>query len=81
MFRMCVVAGFCGLALWAAPQAGAEPPCASFGVCQYMPHPHNNGPLMPTWEVPGGYGWPGGSPVMCDPGSYACRPMTPGSGF
>jgi hypothetical protein len=43
--------------------------------CQYMPNPYNNGPLMPTWELPGG------SPVICDPTAYRCYPATPGSGF
>lgn len=38
--------------LTAAP-AQADPPCARFNTCQYMPNPYNDGPLMPTWDVPG----------------------------
>jgi hypothetical protein len=61
--------------------AQADPPCAEFNVCQYMPNPYNNGPLQPTWELPGGYGLPGGAPTICDPQAYRCYPATPGSGF
>lgn len=61
--------------------ARADPPYEEFDVCQYMPNPYNNGQLQPIWELPGGYGLPGGSPVMCDPKAYKCYPATPGSGF
>jgi len=37
-----------------------------------------NGPLMPTWELPGGYGLPSGDPVICDPQAYRCYPAAPG---
>lgn len=51
-----IVGGMCAGVIAAAP-AHADPlPCAQFHVCQYMPNPNNNGPLMPTWELPGGYG-------------------------
>ena len=60
--------------------AHADPPCARFGVCQYMPSPYNNGPLMPTWDIPGNYRV-GQSPSMCDPKAYRCYPAMPGSGF
>lgn len=50
-------------------------------MCQYLPNPYNNGPLMPTWELPGGYGLPGGDPVMCDPIAYRCYPASPGAGY
>ncbi len=59
----------------------ADPPCAQYDTCKYMPNPYNNGPLMPVWELPGGYGFPGGDPVMCDPQAYKCYPAVPGSGF
>jgi hypothetical protein len=65
----------------AAAPAQADLPCAEFDVCQYMPNPYNNGQLQPTWELPGGYGLPGGSPTICDPKAYKCYPATPGSGF
>lgn len=67
--------------LASAPPAPAAPPCAQYNICRYMPDPYNNGPLMPTWEVPGGYGLPGGQPTVCDPQAYRCAPVLPGSGF
>lgn len=60
--------------------AQADARCAEFNVCQYMPNPYNNGPLMPIWELPGGYGPPGGSPTICDPQAYKCYPAAPVSG-
>lgn len=75
-----IVGGVCAGVL-AAGSAHADPPCAQFHVCQYMPNPYNNGPLMPTWELPGGYGLPGGNPTMCNPAAYRCYPASPGSGF
>jgi len=66
---------------FASPPAQAAPPCAAFDVCQYEPNPYNNGPLMPTWELPGGYDLPVGSPTMCHPRAYRCYPAVPGSGF
>jgi hypothetical protein len=62
-------------------QTLADPPCAAFDTCKYMPNPYNGGQLQPTWELPGGYGLPGGSPTVCDPQAYRCFPATPGSGF
>lgn len=44
-------------------------PCEQFNVCQYQPG--YNGPLMPTWNTPGG-GY-SGNPVQCDPVTYQCR--------
>ena len=32
-------------------------------------------------ELPGGYGLPGGSPMICDPPTYDRYPATPGSRF
>jgi hypothetical protein len=61
-------------------RAQAAPPCAQFDVCQYMPNPYNNGPLMPTWELPGNYGV-GSSLTVCDPRAYRCYPAVPGIGF
>jgi hypothetical protein len=78
MRRLLAAIALTALGVLSAPTANAEPPCAAYDVCQYMPHPDNNGPLMPAWEVPGGYGWPGGSPVLCDPASYECQPVMPG---
>ena len=64
-------------ALAVAPVAHADPPCAAFGTCQYMPNPWYDGPLMPTWNTPGYYGgWTTG-PVQCDPHTYACRGVAP----
>lgn len=76
-----IVGGMCAGVLAAAGSAHAAPPCAEYNVCQYMPNPYNNGPLMPTWELPGGYGLPGGDPTMCDPRAYRCYPASPGSGY
>lgn len=47
--------------------AHADPPCAAFDTCHYMPNPNYDGPLMPTWDVPGTYGGWTNLPVMCDP--------------
>jgi hypothetical protein len=52
----------------ASAPAHAAPPCAKFDVCQYQPNPYWNGPLMPTWDIPGNYGV-GGSPSMCCDGA------------
>jgi hypothetical protein len=59
--RLCVAAaalavGAVSASVATSVSAQAEPPCARFDVCQYMPNPYNNGPLMPTWERPGNYG-------------------------
>lgn len=85
------------LVLWVVMQTGravekvfAAPPCYSpnpaLNTCKYMPNPYDAGPLLPTWEVPGGYGLPGGSPVQCVPTGFSsnavCSPGTlPGSGY
>lgn len=55
------------------PDAHSDPlPCATAGVCQYMPNPSYNGPLMPTQDTPGVYGgWTNGQ-VQCNTGSYTC---------
>lgn len=38
-----------------------------------MPNPYYDGPLMPTWDIPGYYGgWTTG-PVLCDPVTVTCR--------
>lgn len=76
-----IVGIMCAGVLAPAGSAHAGPPCAQFDACPYMPNPYNNGPLMPTWELPGGYGLPGGDPTMCDPSAYRCYPAAPGSGF
>ncbi|MEO8815307.1 MAG: hypothetical protein ABI307_15320 [Mycobacterium sp.] len=55
------------------------PPCAAFDTCRYMPNPRYNGPLMPTWDVPGTYGGWTTLPVMCDPATYSCRTYFPGT--
>lgn len=60
-----------------APAAHADPPCAAFDTCRYMPNPYYDGPLMPTWDIPGYYGgWTTG-PVLCDPFTYSCRGYVP----
>ncbi|MBS9535499.1 hypothetical protein KIH27_18090 [Mycobacterium sp. M1] len=64
-----------------APAALAHadaPPCAAFDTCRYMPNPNYDGPLMPTWDVPGTYGGWTTLPVMCDPATYTCRQYVPG---
>jgi hypothetical protein len=66
------------LGVLAAPVAHADPPCAAFDTCQYMPNPYYDGPLMPTWDTPGTYGGWTNLPVMCDPITYKCRQYAPG---
>ena len=68
--------GIAGL-LQTAPAAHADPPCAAFGTCRYLPDPSYNGPLMPTWDAPEYYGgWTTG-PVLCDPVTYSCHGYVP----
>lgn len=55
------------------------PACAAFDTCRYMPNPYYDGPLMPTWNVPGTYGGWTTLPVMCDPISYTCQQYVPGT--
>lgn len=55
-----------------------QPPCAAFDTCRYMPNPWYDGPLMPTWNIPGTYGGQTTLPVMCDPGTYSCQTYVPG---
>jgi hypothetical protein len=43
-----------------------------------MPNPYYDGPLLPTWNVPGTYGGWTTLPVMCDPVTYSCRQVAPG---
>jgi len=69
------VAAAFGFIAVASPHAQAAPPCGQYDTCQYLPNPYNAGPMMPTWELPGG------SPAMCDPQAYSCYPAVPGSGF
>lgn len=63
--------------LLAAAPAHADPPRARFNTCQYMPNPYSDGPLMPTWNVPGTYGGWTNVPVMCDPTTYRCEQYIP----
>lgn len=81
LFVVLLMVGCVSGSVAASASAHADPLCAQFNVCQYMPNPYNNGPLMPTWELPGGYDLPGGSPTMCDPKAYRCYPAMPGSGW
>lgn len=60
--------------------ADAPPPCAAVDTCRYMPNPYYDGPLLPTWNVPGTYGGWTTLPVMCDPVTYSCRQVVPGAG-
>lgn len=71
-----------GLGLAFPAVAAAEvpqPPCAAFDTCRYMPNPWYDGPLMPTWNLPGVYGGRTTLPVMCDPQTYSCRTYVPGT--
>ncbi|ORW22589.1 hypothetical protein AWC18_07380 [Mycolicibacter nonchromogenicus] len=70
-----------GLGLGVPSTAGADasPPCAAFDTCRYMPNPYYDGPLMPTWNLPGVYGGQTTLPAMCDPASYSCRTYVPGT--
>lgn len=71
-----------GLSLGTAAIVGAnapQPPCAAFDTCRYMPNPYYDGPLMPTWNLPGVYGGQTTLPVRCDPGTYSCRTYIPGT--
>lgn len=45
--------------------------CDFTHTCSY--DPSYNGPLMPTWDVPGTYGGWTTNPVVCDPVAYTCR--------
>lgn len=65
------------VSLLAAAPAHADPPCAWFNTCQYMPNPYNDGPLMPTWNVPGTYGGWTNLPVLCNPTTYRCEQYLP----
>ncbi|WP_372508662.1 hypothetical protein [Mycobacterium palustre] len=65
------------LGVLSSSPAHADPPCAAFNTCQYMPNPYNPGPLMPTWDVPGTYGGWTNLPVICDPASYRCQQYVP----
>lgn len=67
-----------GLGIPASAGADAPPPCAAFDTCRYMPNPYYDGPLMPTWNVPGTYGGWTTLPVMCDPVTNSCRQVAPG---
>lgn len=69
-----------GLAVPATAGADTpQPPCAAVDTCRYMPNPYYDGPLMPTWDVPGTYGGWTTLPVMCDPATYTCRQYVPGT--
>ncbi|MEB3021462.1 hypothetical protein [[Mycobacterium] crassicus] len=81
MILLAVLAVFgLGLAMPAVAVAvGPQPPCAAFDTCRYMQNPWYDGPLMPTWNLPGVYGGQTTLPVMCDPGTYSCRTYVPGT--
>ena len=66
-------------ALLTAGSAAAQPPCAAFDTCRYLPDPSYDGPLLPTWDVPGSYGGWTTLPVWCDPLAHQCRSYVPGS--
>ncbi|MES3637271.1 hypothetical protein Q9Q76_09195 [Mycobacterium intracellulare] len=76
LFGAVVLAG-AAMGLLAPALAHADPPCARFNTCQYMPNPYNDGPLMPTWNVPGTYGGWTNLPVMCNPATYWCEQYIP----
>ena len=60
------------LGLGAAPAHADDDPLCDFShTCSYDP-PYN-GPLMPTWDVPGSYGGWTTNPVICEPVAYTCR--------
>lgn len=80
-FLLAVLAGL-ALSLGTAAVADADapaPPCAAVDTCKYMPNPYYNGPLMPTWNLPGIYGGRTNLPVICDPQTYSCRTYVPGT--
>lgn len=66
------------LAVVDAPASHASGPCLFQGDWNCYGPPQYNGPLMPTWELPGGYGFPGGDPVQCNPVAYQCYPVAGG---
>lgn len=72
-----VVLAAAAMGVVATAPAHAGPPCARFNTCQYMPNPYNDGPLMPTWGVPGSYGGWTNLPVMCNPATYRCEQYIP----
>ncbi|MEZ0383974.1 hypothetical protein [Mycobacterium sp. pW045] len=67
-----------GLGVPVVAWAQSPPPCAAYDTCQYMPNPYYDGPLLPTWNVPGTYGGWTTLPVMCDPVTYSCQTYVPG---
>jgi hypothetical protein len=81
LFVVVMMVGSVVAGVAASAPAHADPPCAQYDTCKWMPNPYNGGQLQPTWELPGGYGLPGGSPTVCDPQAYRCYPAAPGSGF
>jgi hypothetical protein len=71
--RIAFIIAAATVSLAVALAAHADPlPCAQFGVCQYEPHPSDNGPLLPTWDTPGTYGGWTTLPELCGPISYRC---------
>jgi len=73
-----IVGGMCAGVLAAEAPAHATGPCLFQGDWNCYGAPQWNGQLMPTWEMPGGYGLPGGPPVQCNPMTYQCFPVTNG---
>lgn len=73
LLTVSIILAVVSILLGGAPAAHADPlPCATAGVCQYMPNPSYNGPLMPTWDTPGYYGGVTNGPVQCNVTSAAC---------
>ncbi len=58
------------------PAPAQAAPCNYVIGQQCQPQPWN-GPLMPTWDIPGYYGGWTTVPVICDPINYTCRGYVP----
>lgn len=76
--KIAVTIAAAALAVLVAPIAHADPPCAAYGTCRYMPNPSYDGPQMPVWDTPGTYGGWTNLPTLCDPVSYECKQVAPG---
>lgn len=74
-----IAAAGAAMSITVAPAAEAAPRCLFVGDWNCEGPPQYNGPLLPTWNVPGTYGGWTNDPVLCDPIAQTCRIMVPGN--